>query len=481
MRLVHVSLAAGLGIIAAPGVAQAQAVSFSKDIVPIMKEQCVKCHSARQPAGGFAVSSFAAIEKGGKGGKLLAAKAEESRLVKLLEGTAQPKMPPGAPLKKEQIEKIKLWINQGAKADVAPDAVVIPDSAIPPVKVPVIKPKVPLLPQVGALTWSTDNKILAIGTYKVVRLVDPANGQTIRELKDHSDVIHSLQFSPDGKLLAAAGGPPAQQGEVKIWEVATGNLVRTILGHNDYIYSCSWSPDSKTLATASYDKLIKIWDVSNGTELKTLKDHADAVYAVAFSPDGNLLASGSADRSVKMWDVKTGKRIYTLSGHGDIVFSLAWNKAGNQLTSTGADKTMRTWNVNPQAGNQARSVGAGDRTVNEVVYSMDGTLLATVSDDKTLRVFNANGQPTQNIKDNADSMLSVAISPDNKLVAGGGFDGTVKIFNVADGKLVSTVIDLPKAPAPAAPAAPAAKPDPKAAPAKPEPKKTEAKPGAKKS
>ncbi len=456
MRLVHVSLVLGLGVIASPGVARAQTVSFSKDIVPIMKEQCVKCHSARQPTGGFAVSSYAALVKGGKGGKLIAAKAADSRLVKLIEGTAQPKMPPGGSMKKEDIAKIRAWIDQGAKPDVAPDAVVIPDTAIPPVKVPVVKPKVPVLPQVGALAWSKDSKMLAVGTYKVVKLIDPANGQVIRELKDHSDVIHSLHFSPDGKLLAAAGGPPAQQGEIKIWDVATGNVVRTILGHNDYIYSCSWSPDSKTIASASYDKLIKIWDVATGNEVKTLKDHADAVYAVAFSPDGNLLASGSADRSVKMWDVKSGKRIYTLSGHGDIVFSLAWNKAGNQLSSTGADKTLRTWNVNPQAGNQARSVGAAGKTVNEVVYSLDGTLMATVSDDKSLKVWNAgNGQATQTIANQADSLLSVAISPDNKLVAAGGFDGTVKIFNVADGKPVNTLIDLPKAPEPKVEAKPA--------------------------
>jgi len=448
MRTTHV-IAAAAAILAAPGAAHAQAVSFSKDIVPMLREQCVKCHGAKAPQAGFSVISFAAIDKGGRGGKVLAPKAADSRLIKYLEGTLKPQMPIGAPMKKEQIARFKAWVDQGSKTDVPADTIVINETTIPAVKIPKIALRVPVLPQAAALAWSKDNKILALGTYQVVRLVDPSNGSTIRELKGHTDVVHDLRFSPDATKLAAAGGPPAQQGEIKIWEVATGKLLQTITGHTDFIYSCSWSPDNKNIASASYDKSIKIWDVEKATEIKTLKDHADAVYAVAYNPAGNLLASGSADRSVKVWDVAAGKRLYTLSGHGDIVFSLSWNAAGNQITSTGADRTVRTWNVNPQNGNQARNVTGHEKSVNEVCYSPDGSLMATASDDKSVVIWNAgNGSKKHTLGSQPDSMLSVAFSGDNKQLAVGSFDGTVRIYNVEDGKLVSTVIDLPKAPEP---------------------------------
>ena len=465
MRIQWSVLAIGLALLAAPRPAGAQTISFSKEIVPILRDGCAKCHNQRQPAGGFSVSTFAELVKGGKSGRVLVGKSTEAKLIKLIDGP-KPAMPPGNPLPKAQVDKIKAWVDQGAKADVRPDQILIVDNTIPEVKVPKVAVKVPVLPQAAALAWSGDGKVLAIGTYKVVRLVDPANGQTIRELKGHTDVVHSVQFSPDGKLLAAAGGPPAQQGEIKIWDAATGVLVRTINGHNDYIYSISWSPDNKNIASCSYDKLVKIWDVSNGSEVKTLKDHADAVYAVAYNPAGNMLATGSADRSIKVWDVAAGKRLYTLTGHQDVVYSLAWNKAGTQITSAGADKTVRTWNVNPQQGNQARNVNAHEKAVNEVVYSQDGTLMASVSDDKSFKIWNAgNGSTMQTVKEQSDALLAAAFSPDNKLVAIGGYDGTVKIFTVADGKIQSTVIDLPKPAAP--PAAAPAKP----APAKPEVKK----------
>ena len=183
-----------LGVLAWPGAARAEAPVFSKDIAPILRDNCSKCHNARQTTGGFSVTTFAGLEKGGKSGKLLAPKAADSRLIKLLEGTAQPKMPPGNPLPKAQIDKIKAWIDAGGKSDVEANTVIIPDSAIPAVKVPVIPLKVPMLPQVGSLAWSTDGKILAVGTYKMVKLFNPDTGQVIRELPGEADVVHDLRF-----------------------------------------------------------------------------------------------------------------------------------------------------------------------------------------------------------------------------------------------------------------------------------------------
>lgn len=477
MRIESGGLVLAAALLAAPNMARAQGVSFSKDIVPIFKTSCIKCHSARDKQGGLSLASYADLAKGGKGGKSLAPKAEDSRLVKYLEGTLKPQMPIGQPLPKAQIDKVKAWVAAGAKADVDPNLVVLPDTSIPVVKVPVVKLKVAMLPQVGALAWSKDGKVLVVGTYKAVKLYNPADGTLIKELAGPADVCHSLQFSPDGKWLAGAGGPPAQQGEIKIWDTTSWTPTRTITGHNDYIYSIAWSADNKTLASASYDKLVKLWDTSNGSELKTLKDHADAVYGVAFNKEGTLLASASADRSVKVWDVATGKRIYTLAGHNDVVMSVAWSPANNQIISASADKTFRIWNVNAQNGNAAANVGGHGKSVNEAVYAPSANMIATVSDDKSIRLWNMGGGATKTIGEQPDSMLSVVFNPDGTQVAAGGFDGTVRIYETKEGKLVRTIIEIPKAPEkPAVPDAAAPKPPtPKIGPpvkvTKPEPKK----------
>src|SRR5208337_2973347 len=115
--------------------------------------------------------------------------------------------------------------------------------------------------------------LLAVGGYQEVRLMDSASGKPLATLSGHADYVRSLAFSPDGKMLAAAGGPPQRGGEIKIWDVSSvvapgfspahaaledgATLLKTLLGHKDCIYSVAWSPDGKLLASGSYDKMVK--------------------------------------------------------------------------------------------------------------------------------------------------------------------------------------------------------------------------------
>ena len=195
--------------------------------------------------------------------------------------------------------RLKAWIEAGAKGPAAGETA----RTLAPVAIPDIKPKAPAVSPVVSLKFSPDGRILAVGGYKEVRLMDASTGKVIRTLEGHADYVRSIVFSPDGKQLLAGGGLPQQWGEIKVWDVATGALLRTMRGHADCIYSVAVSPDGKLLASGSYDKSIQLWDAQTGKDLKTLLDHIDAVFAVAFSPDGKLLASGSQDRSVKIWNV----------------------------------------------------------------------------------------------------------------------------------------------------------------------------------
>src|SRR6266404_4152494 len=84
-------------------------------------------------------------------------------------------------------------------------------------------------------------------------------------------------------------------------------------GHSDLISSIAFTSDSKLVASGSGDNTIKIWDVATGAQIRTLTGHTKSVTSVAFSPDGRLLASGSNDYTARIWDVSTGKLLHTLS------------------------------------------------------------------------------------------------------------------------------------------------------------------------
>jgi len=403
---------------------------FTGQIAPILLKNCMACHASATKMGGLVMENYAFLMKGGAHGPVIVpGKSGESRMVLMLEGKVQPRMPFGGdPLPAADIAAIKAWIDAGAKGP-APGEAAAPAPAL---TIPDIKPQVPVVSPVGSIAYSPDGKLLAVGGYKEVRLMDAASGKALATLSGHADLVRSVAFSHDGKWLAAAGGLPARSGEIKIWDVESHQLLRTIEGHKDCIYSVAASPDGKIVASGSYDKLIKLWDVETGKELRTLKDHIDAVFAVAFSPDGKRLASGSQDRTVKVWDVASGQRLFTLSDALDGLTTITYHPSGKQLAAAGYDKTIRIWDLTDKGGTLANSMISDEDIILQLAYARDGNVLVSTSADRSIRFRDAVSlNPIKDLDDQPDWVEAISVSPDGKWLAAGRYNGTVSIYDCA--------------------------------------------------
>jgi hypothetical protein len=151
------------------------------------------------------------------------------------------------------------------------------------------------------------------------------------QLTGHPAEVYDVEFSPDGKLFASAGG----DGKVRLWEVATGKARgEPLIGHTGAVYDVAFSPDGKLLASAGGGGTVRLWDVASGEpRAEPLTGHTDTVFAVAFSPDGKLLASASADQTVRLWDIE----VEALSPNGKL------------LVSASADQTARLGDMGAEA------------------------------------------------------------------------------------------------------------------------------------
>jgi WD40 repeat protein len=95
-----------------------------------------------------------------------------------------------------------------------------------------------------------------------------------------SPVVSTLTLSEDGKTLAVAHGKSGATGEIVTYLLGKDNTSATpifqLKAHNDLIQSLSFSPDGKLLASCSYDRLVKIWSIPEGKLIQELKDHSDS-------------------------------------------------------------------------------------------------------------------------------------------------------------------------------------------------------------
>ena len=405
--------------------------SYTTEVFPILRDNCLACHSETAKAGGLILASYESLMKGGaNGAPIVPGKSAESRMVRMLQGRIQPQMPMGGKLAPEHIATLVAWIDAGAPGGPTPV------SAAP--MIPDVKPRGPVNAAIGALAYSPDGKLLAVGGFKQVDLLDATTGQRVATLAGHADVVRALAFSRDGKLLAAAGGAPAQFGEVIVWAADTRQKVASLRGHGDCIYGVAFSADGRRLATSSYDKLIKLWDAATGKETATLKDHIDSIYALQFSPDGTRLASGAADRSVKLWDAATGQRLFTLSESLEGVLTLAFHPAGKQIAAAGADKFIRIWDLTEKSGAMAQSMAGHEGAILKIAYSPDGKKLVSSSADRSIKVWDAATLEEQQVlARQPDWVLALAFSPDGRRLAAGRFDGSLSFYETTTFQEVS--------------------------------------------
>ena len=395
---------------------------FNRDILPIFQRECVGCHSSALKMGGLVLESYQDLMKGGeKGTPLVAGHADQSLLVRMLEGTAEPSMPLNGQLPAEQIQLVRAWIDASARP---PETLAAADGEVP---IPEIRPRVDVEPPLAALAFHPREKWLARGGFRRVELLDLAENRTLHSLAGPRDLVRSLSFSRDGTLLAAGGGAPAQEGEIRVWSLSEAVLRIELKGHSDCVYALDFDPGGQILASASYDRLIRLWDVRTGADLGVLEEHNGPVYSIAFLPSGDELVSASADGTVKVWDVASRRRLVTLTGAEGPLNGLAVHPEGGQFATAGGDGTIRVWVRDGEDWQVKRSVVAHRSGTEHIVYSADGRRIVTGGTDRVVKIWDSNPLSRVGVWDpEPDSILALALSGDGSLALG-RYDGSMRL------------------------------------------------------
>ena len=275
------------------------------------------------------------------------------------------------------------------------------------------------------IAYSSDGKLLAVGTYIGTWLYDAHTWDELFCLTGHTQPVASIAFSPDGKTLASA----SYDKTIRLWNTKTGEHKATLTG---FLGTVVFSPDGKTIATENYD-VIQLWDAVTLKQKDALTKYSGGRLALAFSPDGKTLASIHADNTIRLWDVQTGEHKITLTGHKNSIGAVAFSPDGTILASGSWDNTVRLWNLKTEK--LLATLMEHTRSINDLAFSPNGTILASGSWDNTVRLWNPKtGKLLETLSEHTESVTALAFSPDGRMLSSGSTDGTIRSWNLQTGE-----------------------------------------------
>ena len=253
-------------------------------------------------------------------------------------------------------------------------------------------------------------------------------------LTGHTDAVTSIALNAAETILASS----SKDGTIKLWDLKTRSVQKTLKESAEII---RFSPDGKWLAIQNAGGNIKLLEVNNWEMIPVSMDVSGSDRIMLFSPDSKIIAATSGDAGsateLKLWKVPTGELLHTL----DLKTTM---KVANQESFKST--------LEPLTSVKAWQIGSGispyKTASGPIAFSPDSSMITCEEVDRApgvnrLKIWDVtSGKEVHTLTGHADSIRSVAFSPNGKVLASVSWDRTLRLWNPKTGVELATLIPL---------------------------------------
>ena len=199
---------------------------------------------------------------------------------------------------------------------------------------------------VWGVTFTRDGKRAISGAWDgTIRTWDLDKGKSLSVIAAGSKV-RCVALSPkEDRLVTAHFTKEGAPAHITIWDARTGKKQRTMNGHTDVVTSVEFSPDGGRVLSASFDRSIRLWDAATGKQVRQFTGHSSRVECAAFSTDGRRVVScaEAPDATFRVWDTESAEQIWSSDKQRAGFLSIAVLHDGQHYATSGKDGFVRLW------------------------------------------------------------------------------------------------------------------------------------------
>ncbi|KAG9309693.1 hypothetical protein JVU11DRAFT_10366 [Chiua virens] len=260
--------------------------------------------------------------------------------------------------------------------------------------------------------------ILSGGLEKKIRRWRGEDGREVGAPMEVGSHVYSIAVSPDGKWVVSG----THKGQITVWNAESGEKATEFRGHYDEVNAVDISPDGTKIVSGSPDKTACIWSLATGQLLIGPLQHDHFVVAAKFAPNGHLIATATSERnSVRAYATLNGRLLvdFPIQVNSAVNGSLAWADDSRQVFALSQDgninsldiftgTTLARWHIHSSSKPKC------------IALASNGTFIAASADSSVSFWDTTTHRQIGPLLKHNDTVRSMAISTNYKIVIGGG-------------------------------------------------------------